>query len=59
MGAGMDTTATSSDIDDTFQLDSVVRGYHVYKDIWTTIYGEELQRAHKVKTCKIYTLLAL
>ena len=59
MGAGMDTTATTPGIDDTFQLDSVIRGYYVYKDIWTTIYGEELQRACEVKTCKIYTLLAL
>ena len=44
----MDTTATTPDIDDTFQLDSVVCSYHVYKDIWTTIYGEELQCAREV-----------
>ena len=48
VGAGMDTTATTPDINDTFQLDSVVRGYHMYKDIWTTIYGEELQCACEV-----------
>ena len=48
VGASMDTTAMTLDIDDTFQLDSVVRGYHMYKDIWTTIYGEDLQCTREV-----------
>ena len=27
----------------SFTIDSVVHGYHVYKDIWTSERGEELQ----------------
>ena len=27
----------------SFAINSVVRGYHVYKDIWTSTRGEELQ----------------
>ena len=27
----------------SFAINSVVRGYHVYKDIWTSACGEELQ----------------
>ena len=26
----------------TFSTDSVIRGHHAYKDIWTPIVGEEL-----------------
>ena len=26
----------------TFSFDSVVRGYHVYKDIWAAVHGETL-----------------
>ena len=36
-GASMDTEM------DTFRLDSVVRGHHVYKNIWSSMLGEELQ----------------
>ena len=28
---------------ETFQLESYVRGYHVYKDIWAAAVGEELE----------------
>ena len=28
---------------DTFRLDSVVRRHHVYKNIWSSMLGEELQ----------------
>ena len=27
---------------ETFCLNSVVRGHHIYKDIWNSIHGEEL-----------------
>ena len=26
----------------TFSTDSVIRGHHVYKDVWTPVVGEEL-----------------
>ena len=36
--------AASMDTDiDTFRLDSVVRGHHVFKDIWSSMLGEELE----------------
>jgi len=28
---------------DTFVMESVVHGYHVYKEIWSSVIGEELQ----------------
>ena len=28
---------------DTFQLDSVVRGYHIYENIWSGMLGKELE----------------
>ena len=28
---------------ETFELDSSVRGYHVYREVWNAVYGEELQ----------------
>ena len=37
-----------------FLLESVVHGYHVYKEIWTSILGEELQCIHEVRN--IYDL---
>ena len=27
----------------TLEVESMVRGYHVYKDLWTAVVGEELQ----------------
>ena len=26
----------------SFSVEAMVRGYHVYKDIWTAVHGEEL-----------------
>ena len=31
----------------TNTLESCIRGYHVYKDVWTTTVGEELQCARE------------
>ena len=33
---------------ETFQMESCVRGYHVYKDLWEAVVGERLecQREH-------------
>ena len=28
---------------ETYELDSSVRGYHVYREVWDAIYGGELQ----------------
>ena len=36
-------TASMDTKNDTFRLDSVVRGHHVYKNIWSSMLGEELQ----------------
>ena len=29
-------------------MESVVRGYHVYKEIWSSVTGKELQCIHKI-----------
>ena len=34
---------THKELLSSFAINSVVRGYHVYKDIWTSARGEELQ----------------
>ena len=33
---------------EVFCLNSVVRGHHIYKDIWSTVHGEELHCKHKI-----------
>ena len=40
--ASMDTEV------DTFRLDSVVHGYHIYKNIWSNMLGKELQYIHEM-----------
>ena len=39
----------------SFAINAVVCGYHIYKDIWTSVHGE-LQCHRKNGTCMIYTL---
>ena len=38
----MATTCEHS-LSSSFAINSIVHGYHVYKDIWTSVCGEELQ----------------
>ena len=33
---------------EAFCLNSVVCGYHVYKDIWSSVHGEELHCKHEI-----------
>ena len=33
---------------DTFGLNSVVHGHHIYKSIWSSMLGEELQYVHEM-----------
>ena len=41
----------------SFAINSVVRGYHIYKDIWTSARGEELQCQHE--TGNVHDLYAV
>ena len=34
--------SSSQELLDEFTLDSVIRGHHIYKEIWTPFVGEEL-----------------
>ena len=31
-----------------FRMDSCIRGYHVYEEIWTAVFGEEF-KSHEIK----------
>ena len=35
---------------ESFILESVVRGHHIYKRVWTTLLGERLQRKTTIMT---------
>ena len=41
MDRGVFAMASSSEA--MFMVESCVRGYHIYKDIWDATFGEELQ----------------
>ena len=45
--AAFTDTHTSTEMH-TLRLDSVVRGHHIYKDIWSSMIGEELQCVREV-----------
>ena len=40
-----------------FSLDSYVRGFHVYKGVWSTLLGEEELRCFHKKENKTYELV--
>ena len=35
-------TATSITVESAFSVEAMVRGYHIYSDIWTAVVNEEL-----------------
>ena len=41
----LDSTASAME---TFQIESCVRGHHIYKDIWNPSSGEELTCSHEI-----------
>ena len=48
---------TRKELLSSFAINSVVRGYHVYKDIWISAHGEELQCQHE--TGNVHDLYAV
>ena len=40
----------------TLEVQSMVRGYHVYKDLWTAVVGEELQCGESLETLETLLL---
>ena len=43
----------------SFAINSIVCGYHIYKNIWTSVHGEELHYHVTVVTCMICMLFPL
>ena len=37
---------------DVFEVESCVRGHHIYKDVWTPFVGEELTCTHEIENTK-------
>ena len=44
---------------EAFYLNSVVRGHHIYKDILSSVQGEELHCKREISTMNVHNLYAV
>ena len=51
------TSRMSEDFDDSCTYFSMIRGYHIYKEVWTATLGEQLQcRRETSNPCDLYAI---